>query len=55
VNQDGFSSNKQKQDAALPLTKDTAKQHILGANYQTLIWENATHPFPTVGDPSDNG
>jgi hypothetical protein len=37
-------SNKQAQGSALPPTKGALLQHVQRANYQALVWTNATKP-----------
>jgi hypothetical protein len=48
-------SNKQAQGSALPPTKDALLQHVQRANYQALVWKNATKPFSQIGCPSEHG
>ena len=39
----------------LPPTKDSLKQYIMPANYQSYIWYNADKPILNVPSPNENG
>ena len=39
----------------LPPTKDSLKQYIMRANYQSYIWYNADKPILNVPSPNENG
>jgi hypothetical protein len=47
--------NKQAHGSSLPPTKSALLQHVQRANYQALVWKNATKPFSQISYPSKHG
>ena len=49
-----FCKSKKDLDA-LPLTQDALILHIKRANYQTMVWNKALEPCPSLPKPEDSG